>query len=117
MGLPVLHQVLEIELSNDLFEKLVRQIEKDFTMTGINYNFENLDAHTLVVCLHDVVEHLLSREYSTLLSLLYRIDIPQSVAGENIEGYSVEESIVIQILKREWQKIVLKQKYSANGNT
>lgn len=112
MPLPVLHETLAAEISLDLFEKLVNQLEKDFTMSGIKYDFNNLNPESLVICLHEIVEHLLSKEYSTLLSLLYRIDIPQSTLSNNIEHYTIEESIVITILKREWQKIMLKQKYS-----
>lgn len=116
MGLPIIYDILDVKLSDELFNKLVNQIEKDFTMTGITYNFNGLTPKTLMVCLHEIVEHLLSQEYSMLLALLYRIDIPQSVAGNNIEGYTVEESIVIKILKREWQKIMLREQYSNKVN-
>lgn len=112
MSFPALQDLLQTEVSTNLFVKLVDQIEKDFLLTGINYNFENLTPTSLVVCLHEVVEHLLSKKFSVLLALLYRIDLPQSILNKNIEGYTVEESIVIHVLKREWQKIMLKQKYS-----
>ncbi len=111
MQLPALSNMLETTVSDDLFTKLVSQFEKDFTMSGVSYNFEGLTPQTLLVCLHEVVEHLLRSEYSTLLALLYRMDVSQS-SITSFDDYTVEESLVIIMVKREWLKVQLRLKYS-----
>lgn len=114
MSLPALHTALDLEnnLTDELYQKLVSQIEKDFIFTGITYNFDDLTPPQLLICLHEVVEHLISKEYATFLNLLYRIDIPEHKV-EPTNEFTLEENVVLLILKRQWLKIQLRMKYSA----
>lgn len=112
MNLPALNTLLETKVSNDLYAKLVAQLDKDFKLTGINYDFENLTPNELLVCLHEVVEHLIQKEYAVFLNLLYRIDIPENQV-EPTSRFTLEENVVNLILKREWLKVQLKIKYSS----
>lgn len=112
MNLPALNTLLEAQVSNDLYTKLVTQLDKDFKLTGINYDLDNLTPSELLVCLYEVVEHLIQNEYAVFLNLLYRIDIPENQV-EPTDSFTLEENVVSLILKREWLKVQLKLKYSS----
>jgi hypothetical protein len=112
MNLPVLNTLLEAEVSSDLYQKLITQIDKDFNLTGIDYDFNNLSPAELIICLHEVVEHLITKEYATFLNLLYRIDIPENKVTPT-DKFTLEENVVFLILKRQWLKVQLKLKYSS----
>ncbi len=112
MNLPALNTLLEAEISDDLYAKLVTQLDKDFKLTGINYDFENLTPSELLICLYEVVEHLIQKEYSVFLNLLYRIDIPENKV-EPTDTLTLEENVVVLILKRQWLKVQLRLKYSS----
>lgn len=112
MNLPALNTLLEAQVSNDLYTKLVTQLDKDFKLTGINYDFDNLTPSELLVCLYEVVEHLIQNKYAVFLNLLYRIDIPENQV-EPTDSFTLEENVVNLILKREWLKVQLKLKYSS----
>ena len=111
MELEILNTKLESSLTAESYQKLVAQIEKDFVMTGISYDFNNLNPNELLVCLHEIMEQLLSKEYSTLLSLLYRIDIPESAINFN-DTETAEAQLVNLIVRREFLKVQLREKYS-----
>ena len=108
----ILSQVLEISPNQEIYQKLIQQLDKDFRFTGISYDFEAIEPQYLMNALVDVVEHLLSKEYATFLNLLYRIDIPESKV-KPIDGYTLEQSIAILIVKRQWLKVQLRMKYSS----
>lgn len=112
MNLPALNNLLEVDVSSDLYQKLVAQIDKDFKLTGIDYDFDNLTPNELVICLYEVVEHLITKEYATFLNLLYRIDIPEQKV-QPTDTFTLEENVVYLILKRQWLKVQLKIKYSS----
>ena len=111
MELEILNNTLEAQLNQDIYSKLVSQIEKDFVMSGINYDFSNLKPQALINSLHEVVEELLSKEYAVLLSLLYRMDIPES-AIKLQETEDVQSHLVNLILRREYLKVKMRMKYS-----
>jgi hypothetical protein len=112
MNLPALNTLLEAEITNHLYAKLVVQLEKDFNLTGIKYDFENLTPSELLVCLLEVVEHLIQNEYAVFLNLLYRIDIPENQVKPT-DTLTLEENVVFLILKRQWLKVQLRLKYSS----
>lgn len=111
MELEILNTTLHAQLNSEMYAKLVSQIEKDFVMSGISYDFSGLEPQALVNSLHEIVEELLSKEYATLLSLLYRMDIPESaIKLEEIED--VHGHLVNLILRREFLKVKMRMKYS-----
>ncbi|MDA9262321.1 hypothetical protein N9P55_00980 [bacterium] len=112
MELQVLHSALEAEINEDFYYKLIAQLEKDFVMSGINYDFSDLQPDQLLNALYEVIEELLSKEYPTLLNLLYRMDIPESSINFS-DDITAEQHLVNLILRREFLKIKLRMKYSS----
>lgn len=111
MELEKLDQRLQTQLTPALYTKLVEQIQKDFVLTGIEYNFSDLSPVELIHSLNEVMEELLNKEYPTLLNLLYRMDIPESAINFG-EEETVEMQLVTVILKREFLKVKMRMNYS-----
>ncbi|MEN8927347.1 MAG: hypothetical protein ABF242_07095 [Flavobacteriales bacterium] len=111
MDLQPLNSTLESQIDEDFYHKLIAQLEKDFVMSGINYDFSDLLPNQLINALYEVVEELLSKEYPTLLNLLYRMDIPESSINFN-EQMTAEQHLVNLILRREYLKIKLRMEFS-----
>ena len=111
MELEILNTKLKTELTVDLFHKLVSQLQKDFVLTGIQYDFSDLDPNQLINSLNEIMEELLNKEYPTLLNLLYRMDIPESAIKFH-EEETVELQLVEVILRREFLKVQMRAKYS-----
>ena len=104
MELSVLNTTLKATVSEEMYLKIVAQLEKDFVMSGIQYDFANLTPDELLISLKEVVEELLSKEYGTFLNLLYRMDIPESAISFT-EEEEVENHLVKLFLKREYLKV------------
>jgi len=111
MELEVLNKTLDTTLNQDMYLKLIEQIQKDFVMSGIQYDFLDLSPQELMNSLYEIMEELLSKEYATLLNLLYRMDIPES-SIRNQETDDIQQYLVELIVKREFLKVKMRMKYS-----
>jgi hypothetical protein len=101
-----------IQLKNSLFEKLVLQIAKDFSMCGYNLELEpNITPNELVNTIYETIEKSIQNKISLdIRSLLYRIDVSEKqILHTNTNSVT---DIVVLILKREIQKIILKSQFS-----
>ena len=98
-----------------LYEKLVAQLKKDFDLANLSLDFkENIDPLDLKIMLHEKIYYLILEKFSEYLNLLYVIDVPES-AFKDIrvsDVVEVSEQVSFLILKREWQKVWLREKYS-----
>ena len=111
MELESLNKTLNTTLNAEVYQKIVEQTEKDFVMSGIQYDFSDLGPQELLNSLYDIVEELLSKEYAILLNLLYRMDIPESSIRDN-NSEDIQQQLVELILKREFLKVQTRMKYS-----
>ncbi len=111
MELEVLNKTLDTTLNQGMYLKLIQQIQKDFVMSGIQYDFLDLSPQELMNSLYEIMEELLSKEYATLLNLLYRMDIPES-SIRNQETDDIQQYLVELIVKREFLKVKMRMKYS-----
>jgi len=99
----------------DLYTKLVQQLNKDFLLANIDLDFhEEVLPSSLKLLLHETVYKLIQEKFMEYLNLLYIIDVPESnvkaLNGDDI--LKLSENIAFLILKREWQKVWFKNKYS-----
>ncbi len=111
MELEPLNRTLETTLDQEVYQKLIEQTQKDFMMSGIQYDFSDLSPQELMNSLYEIMEELLSKEYATLLNLLYRMDIPET-AIRNQDTEDIQQHLVELILKREFLKVQMRMKYS-----
>lgn len=99
----------------ELYKKLILQLNKDFLLANIDLDFhEDILPSSLKLILHETVYKLIQEKFPEYLNLLYIIDVPEqqvkALNGDDIVELSEEVSFLI--LKREWQKVWFRHKYS-----
>ena len=99
-----------------LYDKLVVQLDKDFVLANIFFELpEGIPSEKLENTLHEKIYVLLMEKFSEYLNLLYVVDVPEKSFKKVkvTDTVEVAEQVSFLILKRELQKVWLKQKYSA----
>lgn len=99
----------------DLYKKLIQQLNKDFLLANIDLDFhEEVLPSSLKLILHETVYKLIQEKFTEYLNLLYIIDVPEKQV-KALDGYDtlkLSEEVSFLILKREWQKVWFRNKYS-----
>jgi hypothetical protein len=107
------HLLSEAEKEN-LYLKLVAQINKDFNLAneGIDFPLSVLPDE-LKIQLQEKIYRLIQYKFAEYLNLLYIIDVPENeikqLDGSDIITLSGQVSFLI--LKREWQKVWFRNYY------
>lgn len=103
--------------SLDLLKEVVAQINKDFQLNGLEVEFSGKDeaAYTeLTEQIRPVIEYLLEKQPDRFWNLLYSIDLNENQVKQALFG--AESNSIAQltdlILKRELQKVVIRNYYS-----
>ncbi len=108
----IINVLSEIQKKNLLLE-LIEQISKDFSLSGVSLNLEkDCNPTQMVVILKEKINSLLKGDFSKLLSILYRIDVPENIWNkeEVINNTALTDKIIFQILQKEIQKIYFRNK-------
>lgn len=97
-----------------LYNKLVKQLNKDFLLANIDLDFdEDVLPTSLKFLLHETIFKLIQEKFAEYLNVLYIIDVPEhkikQLDGSDI--VSLSEQVTFLILLREWQKVWYKQQY------
>ena len=99
----------------DLYKKLIFQLNKDFLLANIDLDFhEDILPSSLKLLLHETVYKLIQEKFTAYLNLLYIIDVSEK-AVKALDGDDIlklSENVTFLILKREWQKVWFRNKYS-----
>ena len=116
MQLPTTFENL-IEEANKLalYKKLIKQLNKDFLLANIDLDFhEEILPSSLKLLLHETVYKLIQEKFTEYLNLLYIIDVPEKdvKALNGDDTLKLSEEVSFLILKREWQKVWFRNKYS-----
>lgn len=116
MQLPTTFEEL-IEDANqlELYKKLILQLNKDFLLANIGLDFhEAILPSSLKLMLHETVYKLIREKFTEYLNLLYIVDVSEkdvkALDGDDI--LKLSEAVSFLILKREWQKVWFRNKYS-----
>lgn len=99
----------------DLYRKLIIQLNKDFLLANIDLDFhEEVLPTSLKLLLHETVYRLIQEKFTEYLNLLYIIDVSEKEvkALNGDDTLKLSEDVAFLILKREWQKVWFKNKYS-----
>ena len=108
-------ELLKKAKDENLFEKLLLQLLKDFGLANIQIDIvSSVLPEELKNILHEKVYVLLMERFSEYLNLLYIVDVPEKAFKEIhvTDVVEVAEQVSFLILKREMQKVLLKAKYS-----
>ena len=116
MQLPTnFNDLIEEAKALSLYEKLILQLNKDFLLANVDLDFhEEVLPSSLKLLLHETVYRLIQEKFTEYLNLLYIIDVPEkdvkALDGDDI--LKLSEEVTFLILRREWQKVWFKNKYS-----
>lgn len=100
--------------NENLYNKLVKQLNKDFLLANIDLDFDDEVLPTsLKYMLHETVFRLIQEKFTVYLNLLYIIDVSEDKVRQ-LDGSEIvllSEQITFLILQREWQKVWYRNKY------
>lgn len=99
-----------------LYLKLIEQLNKDFNLANEGVDFPmSISAKELKIQLHEKIYRLIQYKFAEYLNLLYIIDVPEDQV-KKLDGSDIvllSEQVAFLILKREWQKVWFRNKYSS----
>ena len=100
--------------NENLYVKLVRQLNKDFLLANIDLDFdEDILPTSLKLILHETIFHLIQEKFTDYLNLLYIIDVSESKIRklDGNDTLKLSEEVTFLILQRVWQKVWYKKHY------
>jgi hypothetical protein len=107
--------LLQASVQEELYENLVSQIVKDCALANspIDLPFK-VSPQNLKTIIHQKVYRLITNRFADYLNLLYIIDVPEKIIKEIQATNTIEiaDQVSFLILKREFQKVWFKKKYS-----
>lgn len=101
---------------DDLYLKLIEQINKDFNLANEGIDFPlSIEPDELKIELHEKIYRMIQYKFTEYLNLLYIIDVSE-IEVKKLDGsdlIELSEQVSFLILKREWQKVWFRNKYSS----
>ncbi len=119
MKLPSLSELSPYYNRTDLLEKVVDQIKKDFNWFSFEISFKgekDSPYQELFLQILPLVDEMLNDDYPKLMAMLYRIDIEEDFLNRKLkesEQADTDEVITDLIIKRELQKVIIREAYSS----
>ena len=97
----------------NLYEKLILQINKDFQLSNLNESFAiTITPNELKVGLGHLLKKMMTHHYDDYLNFVYRVDVSEkellAIQSDNLD--EIIDQITYLILKREYQKVWFKNK-------
>lgn len=109
-------QLLTQAESEMLYAALLIQVNKDFNLANEAIDFPKSTApQELKVQLHEKIYRLIQYKFAEYLNLLYIVDVSEEEI-KKLDGSDLvllSEQVVFLLLKREWQKVWFRHKYSS----
>ena len=107
-----------VEKANELelYSKLIIQLNKDLALANIDLEFDSDVLPTsLKLILHEKIYKLIQEKFMVYLNLLYIIDVSEEKIKEmdGNDTFQLSENVMFLILKREWQKVYYRNKFSS----
>lgn len=109
-------ELLEVAQKEQLYKKLVLQLKKDFELANVPIKLSaDIPPAELKALIHEKVYVLIVEKFDQYLNLLYVVDISENEVRKITASDAVDISAEVSflLLKREWQKVWFKNKYSS----
>lgn len=107
-------QLLSEAEKENLYLKLIEQINKDFNLANEPIDFHSsTKPEELKIQLHEKIYRLIQYKFAEYLNLLYIIDVPEDQV-KKLDGSDISElaaQVAFLVLKREWMKVWFRNKY------
>jgi len=105
----------------DLLNETVEQIKKDFGESGIIIHFSGNKQTAYQELTNQIlpfIEQLLKSNYSHLMQVLYKIDVPEILFKNSFDEDPADapKKITELIVKRELQKVVIRNHFKKNSS-
>ena len=119
MNIPALSELSAYYNRTDLLEKVVEQLKKDFNWFSFEITFkgdQESPYQELYKQILPLIDELLNDDYPKLMAMLYRIDLDEEFLNRKLKENSqadTDEVITDLILKRELQKVIIRDMYSS----
>jgi hypothetical protein len=106
----------QLEQRNDLLKEVIDQLNKDFgsNLFGVQWNEDNSTAyHDFINQVNTEVNRLLTTQKSTLMAILYRVDVFESnlKVAWTLDQADRVKKLTELILNRELQKVLTRKWY------
>lgn len=113
-NLPSINQLLEEAQKQELYSKLIAQLNKDLALANAGLRFSHQTRpEDLKIRLCEFLRQLIELHFPDYLNLLYIIDVPEenikALEGENLTELAGQVGFLI--LKREWLKVWYKNRF------
>jgi hypothetical protein len=108
-------ELLEVVQREQLYKKLLLQLKKDFDLANVPIQITmDVTPAELKSLLHEKIYFLIVEKFSEYLNLLYVVDISEKEVKKIApsDAVDVAAEVAFLLLKREWQKVWYKAKYS-----
>lgn len=115
--IPSLSELTPYYNRQDLIEKVVAQLAKDFNWFNLTVTFTGNDLSPYQELFNQIlplVDDMLNDDYNKLQALLYRIDIDSDFLNRKLKEVAhadTDEVITDLIIKRELQKVIIREMY------
>lgn len=100
----------------ELYSKLILQLNKDLALANIDLEFSSdILPTSLKLLLHEKVYRLIQEKFMEYLNLLYIVDVSEEKIKQ-LDGNDtvhLAENVTFLILKREWQKVYYRNKFTS----
>lgn len=99
----------------ELYSKLILQLNKDLALANINLEFAaDVLPTSLKLLLHEKIYKLIQEKFMDYLNLLYIVDVSEDKVKQmdGNDTHQLSENVMFLILKREWQKVYYRNKFS-----
>ena len=104
----------------NLYLKLIEQMNKDFNLANEAIDFPlSIAPNELKLKLHEKIYRLIQYKFAEYLNLLYIIDVSEEEI-KKLDGSDLvilAEQVAFLILKREWQKVWFRNKFSSSATS
>lgn len=106
-------ELLQKVESENLYENLIKQLNKDFQLSNLSEHFElSITPVQLKESLSKILVRLITNHYDDYLTFLYRVDVPEKelllIKNDNL--VEIINQISFLVLKREYQKVWFKNR-------
>jgi len=106
--------------SNQFLNETTTQLEKDFLTVGVNFDIDKpvKDYKQLFSFTTNLVNALNEQDSKRIINLLYRIDLSEEKVQAEMQNtqHTFSELLAELIVKRELQKVIIKNYYSNPEN-
>ena len=113
--LKAIQDIFDESLQLDLYKKLIQQLNKDLALANVDLDFNDEVLPTsLKLILQETIYKLIQDKFTDYLNLLYIIDVSEEKVKQldGSDTLQMSENVTFLVLKREWQKVWFRNRYS-----